>query len=179
MLLLLKCPPPSELRERQYVLEVYIENHGDLKKIAPGSLNTIRIVTLIDRKGQLHILAALLRMGNGLGHTDNYHDGGIACPINVETGKLGRLAFGMGCREYEIHPFSKIRFEGYPIPKFFECVELVKRLSMEEPEARYVGWDLAITPSGIELLEANIPPGEDITQLAMGHGIYQDILKLI
>ena len=27
------------------------------------------------------------------------------------------------------------------------------------PEARYIGWDIAITPNGFELLEANSCPG--------------------
>ena len=41
-----------------------------------------------------------------------------------------------------------------------------------EPDARYVGWDLAIAQNGIELLEGNIPPGEDITQIASGCGLW-------
>jgi hypothetical protein len=83
----------------------------------------------------------------------------------------------MNCVSYDVHPYSKIKFDGYEIPRFKECVELIRELAFEEPEARYVGWDLAITPKGIELLEGNIPPGEDITQIATGHGMWYQMLN--
>jgi len=59
-----------------------------LSLIAPASLNTLRFVTVIDKEQNLHIIAALLRMGNGTAITDNYHDGGMACAIDIETGRL-------------------------------------------------------------------------------------------
>lgn len=161
------------------IIEEIIENSDCLKRIAPGSLNTIRIVTLIDKYGNLHILASVLRMGNGSSFTDNYHDGGLACAIDYTTGMLKGNAFGMGCKEYSEHPFSKIKFDGYKVDGFQECLNLVRELAFEEPEARYVGWDFAITPKGIDLIEGNIPPGEDITQIAAGRGLWNEIKELI
>lgn len=94
------------------ILEECIENSASLKKLAPGSLNTVRIVTFIDKSQNLHILAAVLRMGNGTAFTDNYHDGGIACAIDVESGCLRGNAFGMSCKEYAAHPYSNVTFNG-------------------------------------------------------------------
>lgn len=155
-----------------YIVEEIIENCEELRRLAPGSLNTLRVVTVLDRKGGLHIVAVLLRMGNGAALTDNYHDGGIACPVDVEKGILTSVAYGMNCVKYDVHPYSQIRFAGYPIPSFAQILSMVERVSRLEPEARYVGWDLAITPNGVELLEGNIPPGEDITQIATGGGLW-------
>lgn len=169
----------TSLLGKQYIIEECIQNIEQLRKLAPGSLNTIRIVTLIDRFGHLHILAALLRMGNGIGYTDNYHDGGIACPIDISNGSLKGNAYGMGCIEYEKHPLSKIKFDGFRVPDFDKCIDLVKEIAFEEPAARYVGWDFAITPNGIELIEGNIPPGEDITQIAAGRGLWNEINELL
>lgn len=118
-------------------------------------------------------------MGNGSSFTDNYHDGGLACAIDISSGKLKGKAYGMGCAEYESHPFSKIIFDGYTIEGFSDCLCLVKKLAFVEPEARYVGWDFAITPDGIDIIEGNIPPGEDITQIAAGRGLWNEIQKLI
>lgn len=160
-------------------MEECIENIDSIKKIAPQSLNTVRIVTLIDKENKLHILAALLRMGNGSAFTDNYHDGGMACAIDTATGTLRGRAFGMNCIEYETHPISGIRFDGYCIEQFEECLKLIRRIAFEEPRARYVGWDLAITPNGIELIEGNIPPGEDITQISAGRGLWYEICEMI
>lgn len=166
------------LNER-FILEECIENSDSLKAIAPGSLNTIRIVTLIDKESQLHIPACVLRMGNGIAATDNYHDGGMACAIEPCTGRLKERAYGMDCAEYVTHPFSGIRFDGFKIDQFDECLLTAKKIARVIPEARYVGWDLAITPSGIEILEGNIPPGEDITQIAAGRGLWKEITNII
>lgn len=159
----------------EYILEQTIENVDYIKALAPSSLNTVRIVTVIDSKKQLHVIASLLRMGNGLAVTDNYHDGGMACKI--EGGVLCKTAYGMRCVEYDVHPYSNIRFEGYEMPDFRKCLEIVKEVAWYEPDARYVGWDFAITPQGIELLEGNIPPGEDITQIATGKGMWYEMLE--
>ena len=40
----------------QFIIEEIITNCEKLKNLAPGSLNTIRIVTVLDREKQLHIL---------------------------------------------------------------------------------------------------------------------------
>lgn len=132
---------------------------------------------MIDKNEQLHIIASLLRMGNGTAITDNYHDGGMACAIDIPSGKLKGKAYGMNCASYDVHPFSKITFEGFEIPNYDECVETILDIAFMEPEARYVGWDIALTPNGIELLEDNIPPGEDITQIATGCGMWYKMLE--
>ncbi len=161
----------------RYIVEETIENAEYIKRLAPGSLNTLRIVTVIDKHKKLHIIAALLRMGNGKAITDNYHDGGMACPIDVETGKLKSTAYGMNNFSCDVHPYSGISFEGHEINDFKICCEMVRKIAFIEPEARYVGWDFAITPNGIELLEGNIPPGEDITQIATGCGMWYKMLE--
>lgn len=159
------------------ILEECIENAASLKIIAPASLNTVRIVSLIDNSGTVRILSAILRMGNGISHTDNYTDDGLACRIDIETGCLKGNAFGRECKEFDKHPYTNIKFDGYVIKEFHQCVDLVKRLALIEPNARYVGWDLAITSEGIEVLEGNVPPGEDITQIGAGRGLWFDILE--
>lgn len=163
----------------KFIVEECIENNENLKSIAPGSLNTIRIVTLIDKTGKLNILACVLRMGNGKSFTDNYHDGGLACAIDADRGELRGNAHGMNNKEYTHHPFSTIKFDGFKIEKFEQCLSLVKDLSKVVPEARYVGWDLAITPTGIDVIEGNIPPGEDITQIAAGRGLWYEVSGMI
>ena len=48
-------------------------------------------------------------------------------------------------------------------------------MSQLVPTARFVGWDIAITPSGYELVEMNCPGGHDFLQ-AFGKS-YWDLLK--
>lgn len=160
-----------------FIIEECISNSSSIREIANNSLNTVRVVTVLDQRQELHVVAALLRFGNGKGFTDNYHDGGMACPINLSTGQLTKFAYGMNNVKYERHPSSHVVFEGFPIPEFQDCMKLITSLVWEEPSARYVGWDIAITDNGLELLEGNIPPGEDITQIATGKGIWYQMLE--
>ena len=168
----LKFLEDSVSRGDMYIMEEIIKNHEDIRCLAPGSLNTIRAVTVIDKNKELHIVALLLRMGNGDSLTDNYHTGGMACPIDLEKGVLSEKAYGMLGGQYDTHPYSRVKFAGYPVPDFARLLSVVREIVQVEPEARYVGWDLVITPDGIELLEGNIPPGEDITQIATGKGLW-------
>lgn len=162
---------------KDYIIEQTLHNCEELRILAPGSLNTIRIVTVIDREKKLHVIASLLRMGNGTASTDNYHDGGMACVLDLKNGQLKGNAKGMRCVEYKKHPYSHIKFDGYKIPHINDILTTIKEIAFYEPDARYVGWDVALTPFGIEILEGNIPPGEDITQIATGRGIWYDMLN--
>lgn len=153
---------------REWLIEECIENREEIRRLAPGSLNTIRIVTIIDSNGNVHVPAALLRMGSGTSIMDNYHSGGIACPIDIESGTLTAEGTGEYNKKYTVHPYSKIEFRGYKIPDFKKILDMAREIALLEPSARYVGWDFALTPNGIEVLEGNIPPGEHITQIASG-----------
>ncbi|MDE6235480.1 MAG: hypothetical protein K2M56_07005 [Muribaculaceae bacterium] len=163
----------------RYIVEECIQNNDNLKKLAPGSLNTIRFVTLIDKTGEPDVLVSALRMGDGTSFMDNFQNGGMACAIDPLTGELRGKAYGMNCTEYESHPFSGIKFDGYKIEGFRRCLDLVKDLCQVVPSARYVGWDIAITPRGIEVIEGNIPPGEYVTQIISQRGLWDDILSRI
>lgn len=173
-----------EIKERidngtEYIIEEKIENRKDIKALAPASLNTIRIVTVLGSQGRVNVIASLLRMGDGVNIMDNFHSGGMACVIDPANGKLKGNAYGMDFREYVSHPFSGIKFDGYTIEGFDEMLSLAKELALFEPKAHYVGWDIAVTPNGLDLLEGNIPPGEDITQIATGKGYWFEINKMI
>lgn len=162
-------------RGLMFIIEQTITNCDELRKLAPSSLNTLRLVTVLDQDKKLHIVAAVMRMGNGFSVTDNYHDGGMACAVDIEKGCLTGFAFGMNCAQFTSHPYTNITFDGFQVPHFEDCLKIVSEISFYEPEARYVGWDFAITPDRIELLEGNIPPGEDITQIAAGCGLWYQI----
>jgi hypothetical protein len=160
-----------------YILEEAICNCDEIRRIAPSSLNTVRIVTVIDKNKELHIIAAMLRVGDGVSVIDNYCSGGMVCAIDFPSGRLKGMARNQKCETYEAHPYSNIKFDGYEVPYFRECIDLIKEIAFVEPEAKYVGWDLAITPNGIDLLEGNIPPDEEITQIATGCGMWYQLLS--
>lgn len=116
-------------------------------------------------------------MGNGKSHTDNIVTGGIACYVGSETGVVVTDGLNVEGKFFSEHPFSKIRFKGFQIPRWDEAKKLVLDLAMEVPEARFVGWDVVLTENGFDILEGNIPPGEELTELNM-EGKYQKVMAM-
>lgn len=155
----------SDIAGHSYILEEAIENCADIAKLNPSSLNTLRVVTATDDKGLPHIITIVLRMGVGDNITDNAHQGGIACCVNSLTGALSVVGRTFKDEKYYSHPTTHFEFKNCIIPNIENVKRFVIELASEEPSARLVGWDIVLTKSGIEVLEANIPPGEDLTEL--------------
>ncbi len=167
----------NSLKKGGVILEEVAVNAEPIRSFSPSSLNTLRFVTCIDRSGKPHIIATALRMGNGKSHTDNIVTGGIACYVDIETGVLVTDGLNVEGKFFYEHPFSKIRFKGFQIPRWKEAKKLVLDLAMEVPEARFVGWDVVLTEKGFDVLEGNIPPGEELTELDM-KGKFQKVMDM-
>lgn len=63
----------------------------------------------------------------------------------------------------------------FRLPDFENLKKIIIELTHKVSEARFVGWDIAITPNGYELVEMNCPGGHDFLQ-AFGRP-YGDLLK--
>jgi hypothetical protein len=137
-------------------LEEVVHQHEALSALHPQSVNTIRIMTVKLNENEYHILAAIQRIGCGAKRVDNYHMGGIVVSISQEglltsVGYL-RPEFGFSVKE---HPDTHITFDGYRIPFFRESLELAKRAHSYIGDIHSVGWDMAVTPQGPIIIEAN------------------------
>ena len=75
---------------QDFVIQEAVSQHASLALFHPGSLNTLRVITL-RLNDTLRLIAATLRMGNG-SHVDNGHAGGLLCGVNIETGALSGFA---------------------------------------------------------------------------------------
>lgn len=146
------------------LLEEVKENVAELKALNPTSLNTIRVVTCLNSKGELHFLCTVLRMGSTDSCIDNSIGGGVTSYIDIKTGRLCSPAIDRKRQSFERHPRTGIELIGYQIPNWDDVLEFVRKAAYVEPRAHYVGWDIALCPDGIELIEGNIPPGEGIIQ---------------
>ena len=105
--------------------------------------------------------------GSGQGAaTDNFHTGGIAYPLELVSGRVsgpGRNNTDLG--DYTRHPASGAYLPGFQIPFWPELIACVRRAMDRVPGMGYVGWDIAVTPDGPELIEGNWHwPGGNIIQ---------------
>lgn len=158
-------------KKRIFVIEELIENAPELKAVNPSSLNTLRVVTAIDAKGEIHILGISLRMGSGGSFVDNLSSGGIMCNVNPEHGIIDSWGITKTTAVHIKHPDTGVVFPGFQIPRWNEVLEFIDKVASFDKKVRYVGWDLAILPDRIELIEGNCRPGGDTTQYFSGNGI--------
>lgn len=166
----------SERMDTPFILEEIVENVDYIKEINPSSLNTIRAYTLTTGKGETIILAILLRVGANGSTVDNWGSGGIGYNFDLETGICCQKGTDKKGGKHIYHPGSGKMMLGFKIEHFEELKKYIVKLSKVVPEARFVGWDIAITPSGFELIEMNCPGGHDFLQ-CHGEPFYDKIIS--
>jgi hypothetical protein len=162
-------------KQQPYVVDGVVENDENISVINPSSLNTIRAYTLINKDGSVRILTIMLRVGKKGSHVDNWGSGGVGYDFDLDTGICVSYGRDKQNNPYTHHPGSNIQMIGYKLPRFEELKEIIVSLAQVTPKARYVGWDIALTPNGFELIEMNCPGGHDFLQ-AFGTPFY-DVLK--
>ena len=108
------APRPLSLAEieriyvQDFVIQAGVSQHASLALFHPGSLNTLRVITL-RLNDTLRLIAATLRMGNG-SHVDNGHAGGLLCGVNIDSGALTRFACDVQFPKYDRHPLTGAAF---------------------------------------------------------------------
>jgi hypothetical protein len=144
----------NTLPERS-VLQEILEQHEDVKRLHPSSINTSRIVT-VNTGSEIIVVSSILRIGKGGNVVDNFAKGNIYVPVDRKTGKLRKL--GHSNKEplvYYSHPQTKIVFDGYQLPYYQDALELCKKLHYQLPYFFILGWDIAFTPNGPVVIESN------------------------
>lgn len=161
-----------------YIVEELIDQHKLLNELNPTSVNSIRIIT-VSKNNKVEIITAVLRIGTK-SHIDNFSNGGIAAAINIKTGVvMGEAVTNYTNTIYEYHPITGFKIVGFKIPFWDEVVNLVQQAALVIPQVRTVGWDIAITNQGPELIEGNDNWGKDTFQLPYHEGRKHIIDKYI
>lgn len=137
-------------------VEEFIEQHADLSRLSPSGLNTLRIITQINKNGDVDILGCRLRISIN-SQVDNLAAGNMAAYVNEETGIVeGPGVFSDITKDdLEVHPITGEKILGFKVPFFKESIEMVKNAANFDTRNTSIGWDVAITNSGPELIEAN------------------------
>ncbi len=158
--------------------EEFVMQHELLRKLSPSGLNTIRIVTQLDKNDEVVILAARLRITvNSV--VDNLAAGNLAASINSETG----IVDGPGVysditkADQQVHPVTGVSIIGFKLPFWDQTVAMVKLAALHNKGNRSIGWDVAITNLGPELIEANHDWCKLLWQLPMKHGLKNSLAK--
>ncbi len=144
----------GHVRARDCIVQPRLANHPVVAAITNGALASLRIVTGIDRDGHAAMVSAILYLPCG---DRAISVAGIGCAIDPGSGALTRaLHFGKGAGEIGQHPDTGEPIVGRCLPFWSECRALAVRAhGLAFARFAFLGWDIAITPEGPLLLEAN------------------------
>lgn len=137
----------------QSIVDEFIVQHPDMSALYPDSVNTVRMITFLGKDDTVHLLAAVLRIGNG-DVIDNFASGGMFTMLD-EHGTALYPGVDKQSNVYPSHPVTGTPIVGFTVPMYDQVWELTQQLARRTPEAPYVGWDLAITPNGPVVIEGN------------------------
>lgn len=156
----------DELKKDNVIIEELIDQHEELAKFNPSSVNTLRVVTLLDKNDNVRVITANLRVGNGERFADNFHHNGIASLLDVGTGLVITSGIDMNLKRYYVHPYTGQQIIGFQIPYWNRVVKVCKEVARVTPSVGYVGWDVAIDKNGeIIVIEGNASADPDVSQI--------------
>ncbi len=168
----------SAIMNEDYVCEQYVVQHPKMSEINPGSVNTIRIITLCDGES-VKLISAGLRTGAAEGVCDNMSIGGVGAAIYMETGIVFTTGVNYEKTRYFYHPVSGTKIPGFEIPFWNEVKEMIRECALRVNKVAIVGWDIAVTADGPCLIEANNRPAGKLFQISTNQPQGEEILTYI
>lgn len=160
------------------LLEDFVVQHPDLMALSPSGLNTVRIFTHI-HEGNLHYLGGRLRITIN-SEVDNMAAGNPAASIDIKSGVvIGPAVFSdITMKEITTHPVTGVHIIGFKVPYWDQVIEMINKVAFLAPENRSVGWDIAISQRGPELIEGNHNWCKLLWQLPVKKGLKQTLIDL-
>jgi len=141
----------ESLKPQNCIVQPALEDHPTLRGFGTVALSNVRVVTAKGRTIPSTPLAASVSLAVEPGSITGHE--GIHCGINLENGQITMTLAPIE----EDSRLSNRNLIGFLLPDWSECVRLVCKAHDEAfPAFTALGWDVALTPTGPVLLEANL-----------------------
>lgn len=150
------------------LIQPKLHNHHYLESIGLSTLSTVRLLSALNKHGDVIVLRALFKIPMTGMIIDNLGAGGIACPVDLNTGQLGAGFKKVSSFPIEFHPETKILFQDIYLPLWSDVLELTRKAHKAFSGLSFAGWDIAITSDGCVLVEGNSFPAVESMQQAHG-----------
>lgn len=161
----------SDPQHESFIIQAQLKNHPELLRLTGIEyLQTVRIITIVDRQNQCHIIHAHLKLITGQSIVDNFEhglSGNIESLVSLADGQLKSAVTmspdGSGVHTIPNHPKTKIAFNRFHLPLWDQACRLVKEIAPKFLPVRAIAWDVALTPDGPYIVEGNIwwyPPNQ-------------------
>ncbi len=160
---------------QDYVAQEIVEQYEPLNKLNANSLNTMRIITYRDVKGDFVFLGAFIRFGINNAEVDSGARGGLICKVS-QDGLIDDRIFHI--KSYKKSSLKEmLKLEGMCIPGFSNVINFCYDLHSKLNYFDLCGWDIAIGKDGKPVfIELNQYPDCESFQMVNGpfFGDYTD-----
>lgn len=154
----------SDDKTDSFIVQQRLYSHPEIRRLNPSEfLQTVRITTFIDHKGNFRLLFAFMKLIGGDNITDNFCEGlsgNVLTVVNTRDGSLieGRIIphDGKGIRTFDRHPKTGVEFKTFTIPEWTQIIDIAQKAAFSFLPLRTIGWDIAVTPDDIKIVEGNI-----------------------
>lgn len=173
--------------KKQKLLEGFIVQHDSVAQIYPNAVNTIRIHTANNGIEVKNFLKPKMRIGCGGACIDiGSGKGGYRLVLN-EDGTVDKAVYvdkyGF-VDKTDYHQDTGVVFSQLTIPYVKEALELTRKAAEYFPETPFIGWDIAITPTGPVIVEGNATSGclstyQFIEYLYNGKGLKHEFNEML
>ena len=162
------------------VVQYPFRQHEELSRLHAESVNTVRVMSLLRKDGEVKICSVVVRIGIGDSRVDNAGSGGIICGVQEDC-RLKDRAFKPQGDVFYTHPTNGVHFSDHTVPSFEAIKKLVRELHPLVPHFRLVSWDISVDEAGDPvLIETNLNYGElEFHQLCNGPVFGEDTKQIL
>lgn len=144
----------TEISKMDGAAEEAIIQHPVMAELNPDAVSTLRITTMVEKSGEIRIMGVLLRVGKQGSYVDNVAQGSHFYEVDLEEGIV--VGWGRNNKgEKTLRSPTGVIVPGVKIPFWNKVLEDTIAAAKKFPQARLVGWDVAIGTDGPVFVEAN------------------------
>lgn len=162
-----------------YLFQTRLAPHPALEPIAGPAVGCLRILTL-HRGDHIEVAYAVWKAPALRATADNFwRPGNMIVDVDVDTGVARRCqrASGAQAETLQNHPGTGAAIAGATLPIWSDACETARRAAELFPLTPIIGWDMALTPDGPVIIEANTNPHHTLHQMAARRGFLTPALE--
>ncbi|WP_412561074.1 sugar-transfer associated ATP-grasp domain-containing protein [Winogradskyella sp. MIT101101] len=143
-----------KLYDKDFIVQKVVDQSDKLSALNASTLNSLRVVSYLDIKGKVNVLAAYLRIGKPGSDTDNISIGGMAFAVDKEGCLYGKgfIHRQKGGKSDLSKAPSGVPLEGFQIPNYDKVKEMVKAMHPLVPMFKIISWDIGIDKDDLPIL---------------------------
>lgn len=134
-----------------------MRNHPEMPG-DPEVVSTLRVMALVGEDGGVEVLGCAMRIALGRADVDNIRGGAtgnLLAEVDAAAGTVGRVCGIDGWGRFAPAASDRAPAPGTRLPLWEEAIALARRASAAFLPMRAPAWDIAVTPSGPVVIEAN------------------------